>query len=815
LFFTLFLGSIYVAGTRLGINTDLSDMISDRLDFHKRWKEYRAEFPYLNETFLVVVDGETRRESSELVRQLRQELEKYPDLFLRVFELNGGEFFETYGVLFEEKASLEKLREHAPLAQRLSIKPDPAGFLSLMSHIPLERETKSLWESFSGSLAAAARNELLEMSFLERGDDSRLFLEIYPRLEYDQILPVERAFLKMREIFKEIDPNAKRLKLTGVAALAYEELQSVSEGAVFAGLLSLFLVAIILFWCLRSGRIIFICLSGLLVGLAITAAFAALAIGHLNLISVAFAVLFIGLGIDYSIHLSLRFLQLRENYVPEQAVSLALRDLWKSLLVCTLTTSVGFLAFVPTAYAGVSELGLISGFGMLVNFLIHISFFPAMLLKFGPRNPALIEMQRSFGALLADFCRRRSSLVRGVAGFLILLAIPFAWRVDFDPSPLNLQNPTTEAFRVYQGLLSEANRSPWTIKILVENREQGRDLVQKMSASEAVAEVVWLETFVPRQQKEKREILSSFKTRKPSKSKEASVLDWRTALVSLGETLKEQNLTQESLIELRSEILKTIDKMVAEASFGDRRLSTQLVKNFVEPVLLEWELMAQISDLPDLETDQLPPEIADRYRSPNGLYRVEVFPAKPMTDISAMREFASEILSITPKATDDPVTLPASGDAVVQAFWQASLTAFVLIFMLIFIIFRDLRAAFMVLFPLAFSGLIIKSAMTFLGLSFNFANIIVLPLLLGIGVDSGIHLLHRLRSSAPQEALLGNTARGVFFSALTTIASFGTLSISDHRGTASMGLLLTIGTLVVMLSTLSLIPALVRKQKVS
>lgn len=811
----LFFGSLYIAANYLGVNTDLSDMISDRLDFHKRWKEYRAEFPYLNETFLVVVDGGSRNESSEIAQQLQRELDKYPKLFLRVFELNGGDFFETYGLLLEEKSNLEKMKAYAPLAQLFSAKPDFSGFLNVMSSLPLEEKTLGVWKNFSESLTASANDQNLPMSFFDQGDDSRIFLEVYPQLQYDQILPVERAFLKMKEIFKQLDPQGQNLKLTGVAALAYEELQSVSAGAILAGLLSLLLVAIILFWCLRSGRLIFVGLTGLIVGLAMTAAFAALAIGHLNLISVAFAVLFIGLGIDYSIHLGLRFLQLLETHSREESVLLAMNDLWKSLFVCSLTTAVGFLAFVPTAYAGVSELGLISGFGMLVNFLIHTSLFPAMLIQFGPKKSKKLEMEKSLGGLLAGFSQRRPYLIRSFAFILVLACVPFAWQVDFDPSPLNLQNPHTEAYQVYQGLLKESGRSPWTIKILANDQNEARDLVQKISSSESVEEVIWLESFVPKEQSVKKNIFSSFKSRSPVEIQDVSRAELKNAISSFGRRLKAMTPKEDSLVKIRDDILESLQKIKEKDSANQMKLGRRLKENLVEPVFREWQSIGRLSDLPDLQVEQLPPEIADRYLSKNGRYRIEVFPSKVMTDISAMRDFASEIISITPKATDDPVTLPASGDAVVEAFWQASLTAFVLIFFLLLIIFRSLRSALVVLLPLIFSALVVKSAMTIFGLSFNFANIIVLPLLLGIGVDSGIHLLHRLRLSITEKSLLGNTARGVFFSAFTTIASFGTLSISDHRGTASMGLLLTVGTLVVMLSTLSLIPALVRKQKVS
>jgi len=209
----------------------------------------------------------------------------------------------------------------------------------------------------------------------------------------------------------------------------------------------------------------------------------------------------------------------------------------------------------------------------------------------------------------------------------------------------------------------------------------------------------------------------------------------------------------------------------------------------------------QLADLPNY--------ILSHWLSPNGLYKILIMPEEDQNKIENLKQFVSEVQEAAPSSSGLPVADQASGVAVVNAFIEAFTGAVVAIFLLLLIILRDIKSTFLVIGPLLLAGLLTGATNVLLNNTFNFANIIALPLLMGMGVDSGIHIMHRLKSglSCNKEILQSSTARGVFFSSLTTMCSFSSLAFTPHVGTASMGLLLAIGIFFTLVCTLIVLPA--------
>ncbi len=209
----------------------------------------------------------------------------------------------------------------------------------------------------------------------------------------------------------------------------------------------------------------------------------------------------------------------------------------------------------------------------------------------------------------------------------------------------------------------------------------------------------------------------------------------------------------------------------------------------------------QLKDLPDY--------ISSHWLSPNGLYKILITPEHDQNKIENLKQFVSEVQEAAPSSSGLPVADQASGTAVVEAFIQAFASAVIAIFILLLIILRNIKSALLVIGPLLLAGLLTGATNVLLNNPFNFANIIALPLLMGMGVDSGIHIMQRLKSnlSSNKEILKSSTARGVFFSSLTTMCSFSSLAFTPHVGTASMGLLLAVGIFFTLVCTLIVLPA--------
>ena len=182
-----------------------------------------------------------------------------------------------------------------------------------------------------------------------------------------------------------------------------------------------------------------------------------------------------------------------------------------------------------------------------------------------------------------------------------------------------------------------------------------------------------------------------------------------------------------------------------------------------------------------------------------------------------MDRFVAAVRKVAPDAIGFPVIYLEAGDAVVKSFQQALVLAIIAVTILLLVLLRPKSDTLFVLLPLLLAGGLTGAASVVLGVPFNFANVIALPLLLGIGVDSGIHMVHRMRAAPPASGLIleTSTARAVLYSSLTTMCSFGNLAVSPHRGMASMGALLTVGIAFTLLCTLVVLPALMVNGKES
>lgn len=290
----------------------------------------------------------------------------------------------------------------------------------------------------------------------------REFIVLRPKLDFSQIFPAELAMTTIHQAAKFLDLENQygvRLRITGDVALAHEELTSAMLGAQNAGVIAFIGVAIILMIALRSAGSVVTILVSLLLGLILTAAFATLAVGHLNLISIAFAVLYIGLGVDYAIHLLLRYAELGKTDLSQLDMLLnAGRDTGRSLVVCAITTAIGFYAFIPTTYQGIAELGIISGTGMLISLIVTLTIIPA-LQRYLPIQPQSFQPENTLSRLPGYWLSYPKTvlLISALAGVGSIMALP---EVKFDHNLLNMNNPDGEAVQTFRELLADPEQSP-------------------------------------------------------------------------------------------------------------------------------------------------------------------------------------------------------------------------------------------------------------------------------------------------------------------------------------------------------------------
>jgi len=846
----LTLGLALFAATHLGINSDNIRLIGEDTVSRRNHDAFAALFPNLENALLIVVDGETPELARDAADTLTAELQLHPDVFVDAYLPGGGKFFERVGLLYRSVPELEEFADQMarvqPLLAELERDPSIANLTALVrrgldavGNDPDEvsqwarvldqigRATVAVYSEYP--LAISWEEMLVQGSSLEV--QHRRVIVANPVLDYTSAFAAARPIDLIRQLAKDHGYTAERgvqVRVTGNPALNYEEMIGIAWNVGGAGIFCFALVVAIIVVALRSIKLVIASVIALLTGLIWTLGFAAFAIGHLNLISVTFAVLFIGLGIDFAIHFGMSYADLlhagRSNIEAQEG---AVQKVGSSLVLCTVTTAIGFFVFIPTDYRGVAELGLISGVGMFIILFVTLTLMPALLYTWlapsvRERSASPLRFRDHWWMYLDRYGSwvRRSAALAGV-GALVLLP-----RARFDENVINMRDPSTESVQAFNDLLSQSGMaSPWFLNVVAPNLEAAQKLAARLDKLESVAHTVTLADYVPSDQDEKRAILADIgyffpPPAEPGESTGTGSVDdqiaaLRDLYVYLGRTedVQRNSPLLDSMKLLRKELADFLAKIAANQKPEVALASLQkiLLSGFADQMQrLRVALEPRKVTLADL-----PAPLVKRMIAADGSARIQVYPRESLVDEMALSQFVAEVQQVAPNAAGVAINLVGFANATKSSFRQALISALIVIAGLLWLLWRRISDVVLVMAPLLLSSLLTVAAMVLLDLPFNFANVIVIPLLIGVGANSGIHLVHRTRTTAShdEELLATTTARAVFYSALTTAVSFGSLAFSSHRGLASLGIVLTIGMALTIICTLIVLPAMLELQR--
>ncbi len=837
LFILLASYSLYYTINNLGVNTNTAEMLAPDLPFQINRKRLEQAFPQDKDVILFVVEAKTPEETSIAASQLLQQLRQQKNDFLSAYIPTDNPFFRQQALLFLDLDELEdlatKLIDAQPFIGYLSQHYSLEGLFSIitkalekqsddqlpMDLVPLlEAINRTVEAQLNGSPEHLSWQKLLASTRLNT-DTNRTLVIARPKKDFNEIMPAEEALSAARSLVKKlmVENHSVRIRITGETALEQEELESVSHGAEIAGIVSLLLVCSSLLVGLRSFKLLLATFITLILGLILTAGFATVAIGHLNLISIAFAVLYIGLGVDYAIHICLHYRECRaRNMKNDAAIIHTIKTIGVSIFLCAFTTSIGFFAFIPTDFLGVSELGIISGVGMFIGLVISLTLLPAIL-NIMPVNHIKPFSHHWAPRFLVELPYRQAPRIKVCAVIFALASGAILTQLVFDSNPINLRDPESESVSTIKELLKSRDDSPFALSALVADLEEATNLAEKLKPLSSVYEAITLNDLVAKNQDEKLEIIEELDLVLGNQLENFDQpLENTRPLVAIKNFLQKTSaLLQQSDIPQKAILLRLqqhLDALIHKDN--PEHAARELERHILEllPYTMQ-RLKISLSAYP-YTLDDLPDYLIKHWRSQDGLYRVLIIPEKDLNDVHNLKQFVAEVTQVAPTASGLPVADQASGEAVVNAFIEAFSAALIAIFLLLMLIFKSLKNTLLIIGPLLLAGLLTGAANVLLHNSFNFANIIALPLLLGMGVDSGIHILQRLQSGHPN-ILESSSARGVFFSSLTTLCSFSSLAFTPHQGTASMGLLLAIGITFTLLCTLIVLPAFYGKPRVN
>ena len=830
--------SLGYAVNSLTLDTDPMNLLDPDLPFRRVSLDFDAAFPQLDGLIVVVVDQGSPERRRDAVHELARLLERQSSLISSVYQPQQDDFFDQYGLLYFDVDELwrldERLTKWEPFLGTLAHDPSLRGLFSMLTQAleenPTPEQRALLAKVFDGLNEAIEaqrlgrphvsswRQTMLE-DVTDRGDPLHGFLLVKPKLDYSSLEaavgPID--FLRQRRGELE-DRFGVRIRLTGPVPIEAEERETIAQGAGLTAGLSLGLVAVVLIVGLRSLRLVATMVATLVVGLLWTAGFVAAAIGSLNLITASAPVLFIGLGVDFGIQFGMRY---REEFSRIGDHELALRraaaGVGGALTLAAVAAALSFFSFLPTSYRGFAELGLIAGGGMFIALVANATFFPALLTLF-PLTRAVVPVSNVKGDSTTSTVPilRYRRVILGALVPVVIGAIAVLPTFQFDFNPLHLRDPSSESVSTFQELLADPDTSPYIIQVLADGLPEADALANRLESVPEVDRVVTLVSFVPSAQEEKLAMIDELAlvldpiltpqdpVAAPSAAEEVQALaDFRTTL-AVYEGKPWPGHLNDHLKTLRGSI---------ETLFADSReptdfvhdLRARLIGDF--PAWLDRLRALMSADAISLET--LPDSLKNHYLSQDGRTRVEIFPAHNVNDNQALRRFVARVQEVVPRASGSPVGILEGGRAIVTACVQATLLAIAASAALLFVVLRRYREVLFVLLPLVLTMILTVAACLALGVPLNLANVIAVPLVLGLGIAFGIYLVLRTREQGSLvHVIRSSTSQAVLFSALTSMASFGALSFSRHPGMASLGLLLVVALTLALVCALVVLPAL-------
>ena len=834
-------GTLYYSYRHLEINTNTAEMLSPDLPFQQNQAHFNQAFPEDATTIIFAVEAETPEESSQAAGELVELLNKAKDRFDSAYIPTDNAFFRRQALLYLDQSDLDdfaqKLTDAQPFIGHMAQNYHLEGLLGSIGQA-LNRRDNALPMDLNPILLAidnVLKSQLIGQSHYlswqnilsadnykdtaAQSQFNRTIVIAKPRMHFNEMLPADVALSAAREISHAMmtkNPSLS-IRMTGETALEHEELESVTKGATLSGLLSLILVFVVQWIGLRSMKLLITTYIVLVMGLILTAGFAAITVGHLNVISIAFASLYIGLGVDYAIHICLHYREGKADGLSNsEAILISIRDVGSSLFLCALATAIGFFAFIPTDYAGVSELGVISGGGIFIGLIISLTVLPALFCVFPVNNIKAIRSPLT-PKFIITFPFRYSTGIKIVSILLGIGACFVLVDLTFDYNPINLRDPNSESVVTIKELLKSKTESPFALTALATSLEAADHIVTQLKQQPSVHETITLVSFVAKNQDEKLATIEDLNLMLGGQLKNFdSTLDTanqQAALIKFNEALKKAiiekspNVPQQTLQQLQQRIdafMKQVDAgQTPEAGY------IQLEKNILGLLPFTIERLRTSLTATAFGLDDLPSEIRSHWISTNGLYRVLITPEKDQNKAENLKEFVTQVQSVDNTVSGLPIINQAGGDAIVKAFIKAFSGAFIAIVMLLLLMYRSIRKTLLVIMPLLLAALLTGATNVLLDNPFNFANIIALPLLLGMGIDSSILIMHRHHSNSCEDEnlLQSSTTRGIIFSSITTLCSFSSLAFTAHQGMASMGLVLAIGLTFTVMCSLIVLPA--------
>ena len=861
--------SIWVTGEKLTFKTGRGDLVAKGLPYVKLYEEYRAQFEDL-EGMVIVAESESPEKMAEFAEILAAKLKVRPDLFSQVIYKFDTSYFRSRFLLYLDPPDLEslqtKLEEHQNFIESVNASP---GLNPLLNEINREISSgmvDSLMTDFLGgddaeeeekkndkndlnlliriikemnrslkknyhykspwqSLFNSGEESLREKGYLVSKNEKLLFILAVPNEDETSFTGYKDSVYSARELIAEVKKDFPSISvgLTGEDVISTDEMITTQKDVELASKIALGGVALLFIIAFKGIVKPLLAVFSLLIALAWSLGFTSLTVGHLNILSVVFTTILIGLGIDFGIHILERYKEERkEGDDISTALQKTLQGTGQGNFSGAITTAMAFGAMVLTDFIGIVELGWIAGWGILFCMIAMVLLLPALVtLEEKWRKPVYTKsVEKPITASISWLDRFFShyKLIITACCLLVLLSSLALRTAHFDYNLLNLQTKGTEAVKYEMRILENAGRSAWSAAMLADTLEEVRQKETQLKTLPTIENVESIAAMVPKHQEENlqyvRENLSPLLSELYVEEDDESF-----SLKALTKTLKRIRFKlqgREGKEDKVAQAAREIDEFFKEVESVEEDLAEAQLQEFSEELFVDYRgLMADLKKNAEpklVEISKIPKSLRDRYISKQGKYLITIFPSVDIWNLDERNRYLKDLRSVDANVTGSAVHMFNSTRLMTEGYINGGIYAMTAIIIYVFIVFRNPRTVFFILLPVIAGSIWTMGIMELTGLKFNMANLVILPLILGIGVVNGIHITHRYREEKDKNSVvLGkSTGQAVILSSLTTMIGFGSMMVADHYGVFSLGLVLTLGVFCCLVASITFLPALLK-----
>jgi len=862
----LFAAGVGYTLLNLEFHTNRNALIDPDRQYHRNFLDYQQNFDSKDD-IVVVVESEDSEKNRQFVERLGARLEKEPNLFSSVFYKGDLTLLGDKALLYlEDDSAIEEMQQRISASRSLietfqridsleslinEIKgrflsaPDPSGTnasdlldaLPALQRVLTQANVSVIHRGVPGSpgieMLFAAGSKAQKRKYLTFADGKIYLLTARAVSKESE----KQAITRIKELVSQVQTEISGINVgvTGQNVLALDEMRQSQIDTLKASCISLILVMLIFSICYRELERPLKAVLCLLIGLGYTLGYTTLVVGHLNILTIAFLPILIGLAIDFGIHLLTRFEEeLRRDTPRETAITKALVHTGRGIFTGCLTTAGAFYAMAFTDFKGIREMGLITGGGMLLTLVPMMTVYPVLLLherseiQKTPARPA-----RRVRAVVERLWLHRPLRTLAAAVVLSLLAVSQLPSLRFDYNLLNMQSDDLPAVLFEKKLIREADKSVIFAVVIADSLEEAKALESEIRTLPSVSSVESMNRFFGQtNQIHRRQLIEKLKQtvadfKFPEGERRAVDLDGLSHSLSYFRSYLSMAIRKMEASNAADPRLPVINDIIATAENlqrNMRRLHPEVAKSqianferiFFEDIRRTFRTIANQRTDQDLSVDDLPASLRNRFIGKTGQHLLQVYPRENIWERTHQETFIAELRDLVggrdkpPIVTGTPVQLFEYTGLLKSSYEKAALYALAVIALLTLFHFRSLSMVLLALLPVSIGSLWLTGTMSVMGIAFNPANIMTLPLVIGIGVTNGIHILNRYREENLTGLLSRSTGKGILVSGLTTIAGFGSLTLANHRGIESLGYVMTIGVFACMIAGLTVLPCLLQ-----